>query len=419
MKIKASAKNGQNIVRLKLDAGYTVNAREYEMLSTKNLRGLMKVVSAKQRQFEYVGPLGVALPERLKMPISANGLFFIIAQITEMAKDMKKNGLAMCNLVLDPNYVYINGATKQLWFLYMPIVVSTFYIDLRQFIDTVISMTRLDTRDASVTVSSFSKFLEEMPYFDADKVSGYIDKVSPSTMAQVKKLTLGNSGFLTDDRREQYRHYNDRPQPQSTYSAQSGPRYPGSDAYQTVYTPQNNRPQPQSVGSAYQSTGYAGRQPGNNDYDATGLLNDDYSQTGVLDDSYDTSLLTPAQNGQVEEMETTFLDNSDTYSRNGRAPAVKYMKLTRVSTGETVEINKPVFRVGKEREYVDYFIANNNAISRSHADIINKGGRYFIVDKNSKNRTFVNDEPIPVGVEVEINKNSRIRLANEDFTLTD
>ena len=87
-----------------------------------------------------------------------------------------------------------------------------------------------------------------------------------------------------------------------------------------------------------------------------------------------------------------------------------------MSTGETVEINKPVFRIGKERSYVDYFIADNSAISRSHADIVCRNGRYYIVDRNSKNRTFVNEEPIPAGVEIEINSSTRLRLANEDFS---
>lgn len=54
-------------------------------------------------------------------------------------------------------------------------------------------------------------------------------------------------------------------------------------------------------------------------------------------------------------------------------------------------------------------------VSRSHADIISRSGRYFIMDLNSKNRTFVNGMPIPAQQEVEIHNGDAIRLANEEF----
>ena len=54
----------------------------------------------------------------------------------------------------------------------------------------------------------------------------------------------------------------------------------------------------------------------------------------------------------------------------------------RLLTNETFMINKPVFRIGKEKSYSDYFVANNNMVSRSHADIISRGGRYFIVERD-------------------------------------
>ena len=50
-----------------------------------------------------------------------------------------------------------------------------------------------------------------------------------------------------------------------------------------------------------------------------------------------------------------------------------------------------------------------------YADIIARGGRYFIVDLNSKNRTFVNGTPIPAQQETEIHDGDAIRLANEEF----
>lgn len=89
--------------------------------------------------------------------------------------------------------------------------------------------------------------------------------------------------------------------------------------------------------------------------------------------------------------------------------------LIRSKNNEQIPINKPVFRVGKERSYVDYFVGDNTAISRSHANFITRDGEYFVVDTNSTNHTFVNGTMIQSNVETRINHGDIIRLANEDF----
>ena len=92
--------------------------------------------------------------------------------------------------------------------------------------------------------------------------------------------------------------------------------------------------------------------------------------------------------------------------------------LTRLRTEETFVINKPNYRIGTEQKYCDLFITDNNFISRSHADIITRDERYYIIDRNSTNKTFVDGKVIPVEKEVEIFFGTEIRLANEDFTFS-
>lgn len=89
--------------------------------------------------------------------------------------------------------------------------------------------------------------------------------------------------------------------------------------------------------------------------------------------------------------------------------------LIRDKNNEKIPLNKPVFRVGKERSYVDYFIGDNTAISRSHANFITRDGAYFVMDTNSTNHTFVNGVVIQSNTEVKISHGDRIRMANEDF----
>lgn len=89
--------------------------------------------------------------------------------------------------------------------------------------------------------------------------------------------------------------------------------------------------------------------------------------------------------------------------------------LIRAKNNEKIPLNKPVFRIGKEKSYVDYFIGDNTAISRGHANIISRDGEFFVVDTNSTNHTYVNGAMIQSSVEVKLGHGDKIRLANEDF----
>lgn len=89
--------------------------------------------------------------------------------------------------------------------------------------------------------------------------------------------------------------------------------------------------------------------------------------------------------------------------------------LIRVKNNENIPLNKPVFRIGKERSYVDYFIGDNTAISRSHANIVNHNGEFYVVDTNSTNHTYVNGGMIQSNVETKLSHGTKIRFANEEF----
>lgn len=90
-------------------------------------------------------------------------------------------------------------------------------------------------------------------------------------------------------------------------------------------------------------------------------------------------------------------------------------RLIRARNNEIIPVNKPGFRIGKEKSYVDYFVSDNTAVSRSHANINSRDGKYYVVDTNSTNHTFVDGRMIPSSTEVEITHGTKLRFANEDF----
>ncbi len=83
--------------------------------------------------------------------------------------------------------------------------------------------------------------------------------------------------------------------------------------------------------------------------------------------------------------------------------------------GDKIIINKDVFRIGREVNYVDYCIQNNRAIGRSHAFIKSQNGKYYVVDTNSLNHTYVNGVEIKPQTETEITHGTELRFANENY----
>lgn len=89
--------------------------------------------------------------------------------------------------------------------------------------------------------------------------------------------------------------------------------------------------------------------------------------------------------------------------------------LIRLKNNEKIPLDKPFFRVGRERDYVDYCVRDNAAVGRSHANFIIRNGECFVVDTNSTNHTFVDGQMIPSNQEIPLMHGARVRLANEEF----
>ena len=121
------------------------------------------------------------------------------------------------------------------------------------------------------------------------------------------------------------------------------------------------------------------------------------ANTGVLGRAEDTTVLSGVSN------ETTVL-------------SADFGTLTRISTGEKININKERFVIGRERGRVDYCISDNTAVGRTHAIIVNRGGSAYVIDQNSRNCTYVNDVRAGANQEVKIKSGDKITFADEAFT---
>lgn len=374
MRYKAKAKDCHLIVKAKASWGEEIDEKALDAFVRIYLRGFLKPKIIKKNVVEYSGPVGISLYERLSKPLSKRDFLFIMEQIVVGVQKIHSNNLDLNRVVLDIHYVFINDVTKEVQFLYVPSSREIENPGVVTFIESIVYSVIPAAEKDSEFVSRFIYFLKGQKTFRPDLVEKYIAKEDRSVVNTIKKQNAGQSGFMTSNQKHYYDHYDGR----------SGEN--DDEPTDLLNEDEDN-----------DSTGLLEE----NDEEATGLLDKD-DDIGYLDeDDEATGLLSPDDEGG-----TALLDESQ---------SIHYPTLLRVLTDEVISINKPVFRLGKERSYVDYFVTNNNAVSRSHADIITRGNRFYVIDLNSKNHTYINEQIIAVQCETEICDGDRLKLGNEEF----
>lgn len=393
MKFKAKAKDCQLLVKAKASMGETIDEKELDRFSRVYLRGFLKPKLVKKNLVEYTGPVGISLYERLKKPTTKRDFLFMLEQIVVAVQKLQANSMGLNNLVMNLQYVYINEVTKEIQFIYIPTAKGLQNLNLIEFIEAVAySVKPADEKDNEF-VSRFIYFFKAMKPFDINKVEAFVAKEDRSVVNTIKKQNAGQSGFMTNKPQHYYDHYDEKKKTED-------------DDDPTGLLTETDDDDP--TGLLVEDDDPTGLLVEGGDDDATGLLDDNDEATGLLNNSDDdddaTGLLT--NSGDEDEATGLLVENNAN---------VRFPTLFRVLTEETISINKPVFRLGKERSYVDYFVTNNIAVSRSHADIITRGNKYFVKDLNSKNRTYINDQELPIHMEVEIHDGDKLKLGNEEF----
>lgn len=81
---------------------------------------------------------------------------------------------------------------------------------------------------------------------------------------------------------------------------------------------------------------------------------------------------------------------------------------------EVVEINKKSLLIGRMESFVDYVI-NSSAVGKIHAEILDAGGDFYVMDCNSRNGTFLNDSRIVPNTKIKVSNNDVLRFANKEF----
>lgn len=331
-KLKVSIKKSTVTAMMKAGRKERINETELSQLARIKPCGIMHVTKTKKDSVTYTCPANINLTDRLKKAVSKYDFFFMMEQIVIMVQDVYNNGLNVNSVRFNMDDVYINEMTKEMYFIYFPIVGGQESADIVGFIENIIyTMTPVINEDTNY-ISRFMYYVRSFHGFNGNAIEKYISREERAVVNVLK-----NKAVTMQQRIMQQ---------------------------QTM--------QQQIMQQVMQGS-----------MDGTTVLSDD----GISVQ-------------QIQQMQPV---------------NYHFASLTRQVTGEKIELGKPSFVLGKNPEKSDYAVADNTNISRVHAVITMRNGRYYVMDQNSTNGTFINGRIIKAGQETEILPGDCLMLANEEF----
>lgn len=331
-KLKVSIKKSTVTAMMKAGRKERINETELSQLARIKPCGIMHVTKTKKDSVIYTCPANINLTDRLKKAISKYDFFFMIEQIVIMVEDVYNNGLNVNSVRFNMDDVYINEMTKEMYFIYFPIVGGQESADIVGFIENIIyTMAPVINEDTNY-ISRFMYYVRSFHGFNGNAIEKYISREERAVVNVLKNKAVTMQQQIMQQ--------------------------------QTM--------QQQIMQQVMQGS-----------MDGTTVLSDD----GISVQ-------------QIQQMQPV---------------NYHFASLTRQVTGEKIELGKPSFVLGKNPEKSDYAVADNTNISRVHAVITMRNGRYYVMDQNSTNGTFINGRIIKAGQETEILPGDCLMLANEEF----
>lgn len=335
-KLKVSIKKSTVTAMMKAGRKERINETELSQLARIKPCGIMHVTKTKKDSVIYTCPANINLTDRLKKTVSKYDFFFMIEQIVIMVEDVYNNGLNVNSVRFNMDDVYINEMTKEMYFIYFPIVGGQESADIVGFIENIIyTMTPVINEDTNY-ISRFMYYVRSFHGFNGNAIEKYISREERAVVNVLKNKAVTMQQTMQQQIMQQ----------------------------QTM--------QQQIMQQVMQGS-----------MDGTTVLSDD----GISVQ-------------QIQQMQPV---------------NYHFASLTRQVTGEKIELGKPSFVLGKNPEKSDYAVADNTNISRVHAVITMRNGRYYVMDQNSTNGTFINGRIIKAGQETEILPGDCLMLANEEF----
>lgn len=374
-----------NVIKGKIEPEQVILKYECALLNSKSLVGLLTLqADGKGNSIIYSGDVKKNLATQIQSGLEEKELYDYICQTVQTVNDIKKLGLNPQNLILNPEWIYLTKDEKRIKFIYCPVNGMSYKYDSIVFLHELVFQAALNANERE----GWDKWLAQI------SKTGLSEK----SIVEIERYRNMLKGNMNDVRRQ-------------TIFDEDGEALTGLEEMPVWETKNKMEDEeaPTGVDFMPEWMNHTSGMPSHSLYDEDGeaLTGTDYEPEWMEG----TNIFTESGMGDGTYTEAT----SEPFSQSGLG-YTKTPTLLRRKTGESVQITKDNFKLGRSEQRADFCIRNNSGISNIHAVVIKENNKYYLKDHHSTNGTYVNGEKIlDSTIMVPLHDGSIIQLYDEEI----
>lgn len=462
MEFRTEQHAGATYLVYEIKQGDKIDKLSMGMLVNNNIPGVLQTstfTEDSRKTIKYNISSKITLEKFMAGILDKSQTLGIFSSICATILSTEEYMLEISQLILEPNNIYINVSTLEISMAVLPLEDLREETDFKKFFKEILFCIKFNVKEDSAYIAQLSNYLNFIENFSIKDFRKFVNKLidekdAPVSGGQERRPQIPslNSNFGTsfgsDSGPQSLSEFNpvfsypvskikpEAPQPpkeKKRFFAKKEKKVPvdkkekaalpakgflipgmekpitlttmgtkaGSESRGESTEKKKEKKSWFSFGKKNKQEDYAPAQSAS-DHNAATIITP-VIMSGIPQNTGETTVLKAMPQGMGE---TTVL---------GATSAEYQAYLIRKKGNLRINISNQVFRMGKERNYVDYCIEDNSAVSRSHADIISENNGFYIIDNNSLNHTFIDGVQVPPGNKKRLQDGSKILLADEEF----
>ena len=440
--LKLETQGTNTFLVLPLDESDVLDDFKYGMLCNNTIKGIIPIVSVEidgQRILKYNVTSKTNLKNVLCGEVSKKVLLTILQKLCRTFEEMQEYMLEISDLCLEYEYIYIEYSKMEIEFICIPIECRNKDIDLREFFRNLLfKMNYRKNEDSTYVVKiinfintvgpfylgKFGKLINELLLECTNSLYPELNEKTGEKQAQVERFpikdgreieysintdtvsgSLTNPGNFTEKKVKKhpviFRKKEKNKSKKQTEKISYGFRIPGEENQPEDKADVILQPEECVVKSKKKK----------------GFFTDKKDKQKKKEQEQVPFLVQPEQipGEKIEVTQKEFVITKDGCLTPAQPLESVFPYIVQIRTVKKMEIRYSSLKLGRKRDFVDFYIGDNKAVGRNHANIIRELDGYKIIDNNSINHTYVDGILIESGVPVKLKHGTRFTLADEEF----
>lgn len=362
-------------IKIKFKRDVSIDNHMLSVVKSGQVFGLMDIDTSRIRKSELLYEVTDYLPlaEYISVAINRERFINVIFSVLNIIKKLQNFMLPTSGLLLDIRYINVEPQTKMVRFIYAPVKQFDVVQDVGNFFLSLVNYVPDEQKRQTDFYDVYRKYFENKQNFSIYDFELFMRKINGDNNMINQPIKFKNpSKYLGNNKK-------------------ICPRC------KKIYTVMDNYCDVCGVHLVFV------------DLDNTDI--DGQIKCQVEGSDSITSVL----DGRTRKIEE---DEAVTEILGNRSENTIYPKMIRRKDNSKIELNQPLFSIGKSVNGNNFFIGDNSAISRRHMTFEIRDNKYYVTDEGSTNGTYIDDVRIAEHVPTEIKAGQRLRLADDEFLFT-